>query len=172
MKGQFIFEFVVACLMFFMIIVFAINYLNLSVSDFSGRFEGDEVQAKALWVSEVLTNPGSNMSLVDEWPYFSPSRIEDFDDTYCGSGKRAEFNSLKKELNVRFEDDFGSRMLPMRIMILSDATGMDDEGNKILDCGQRSEEIRWGKEIQRIGMLKEPGMPVEVVVMKVFIGSG
>ena len=34
MKGQFVFEFLIAGLIFFVIVVYSINYLNVSVSDF------------------------------------------------------------------------------------------------------------------------------------------
>ncbi len=169
MKGQFIFEFIVAALMFFMIILFAINYLNINVSDFEGRFYKDEIQSKALWVSEVLTNPSSNITLVDEWPYFNSTKISDFNDTYCvsnGNPDKVKFDTLKRRLNIERNDDLGKRLLSMRIIIVTNATDFSDPK---IDCGQKENEFWWESEVQRIGMMDGPGG--EIVVMKIFIGE-
>ncbi|MBN2043226.1 MAG: hypothetical protein JW754_05490 [Candidatus Aenigmarchaeota archaeon] len=167
MKGQFIFEFIVAALMFFMIILFAINYLNINVSDFEGRFYKDEIQSKALWVSEVLTSPTSNITLVDEWPYFNSTKISLFNDTYCGS--KVSFDGLKKRLNMERTDDLGKRLLSMRIVMATNATDLSDWRNKIIDCGQKEDELWWESEVQRIGIMDGPGG--EIVTMKVFVGE-
>ena len=63
MKGQFVFEFLVAGLIFFLIILYSINYLNVNVSDFKDDFYRSRLQGKAIQISDK-----HDVAMPAQWP--------------------------------------------------------------------------------------------------------
>jgi hypothetical protein len=82
MRGQLIFEFIIAGLIFFAILLYTINYLNTNVSGFGSEFYQSRLQSKAAQIAEVLVSGGSNLSIADGVT-FSPAKVQQFKDAYC-----------------------------------------------------------------------------------------
>jgi hypothetical protein len=85
MKGQLIFEFVIATVLFIVIVFFVVITLNGTVSSFTGNFYKNHISEEAMRVSEQLTNsPGkwNNLGepmlvgLAVEWPVLNDTKIK------------------------------------------------------------------------------------------------
>jgi hypothetical protein len=90
MKGQMIFEFVVAAMLFFAIIFYVMGFLGSSVDAFSSGHHENFMQNKAIQISELLVrNPGvwssgvpTTVGLAKDWPVISANKTRWFD-SYC-----------------------------------------------------------------------------------------
>jgi hypothetical protein len=126
MKGQLIFEFIIAGLIFFIIIIYTINYLNFNVSDFRDKFYQNRLQSKAFQVSEILMSGQTNLSLTDDGS-FNQSKIYMFNLTYCGD---ANYKKLAEAFYMYETTTFG--ILPNNIKI---GLSIPESGVVLLDCG-------------------------------------
>ena len=162
MKGQFIFEFLIAGLIFFTIIVYTINYLNVNVSDFKSKFYQSRLQSKAIQISEVLMSSESSLGLVDD-SGFSLTKIQDFNNTYC----EIPFNATKYKgklirdfylyEKVIYSPDEG---FPNDVKIILNSAS----GEMLLDCGLRIPRNTAKAEIGRVGTLNREIAKLKVVV--------
>ena len=86
MKGQAVFEFVVATLFFLGIVMYTINSLNTSVGTYSGEHRENVLEINAWRVSEILArSPGiwsgsggtvpESLGLANEWPVMNESKM-------------------------------------------------------------------------------------------------
>jgi hypothetical protein len=82
MKGQMVFEFVVAAALFFGILFYVISNLNATVNTYSSDFAGSGLENKALQVSDFLLH----FELTGEWPVLSSAKITAFELSYCDGG--------------------------------------------------------------------------------------
>ena len=102
LKGQLVFEFVVATMLFIVIVFFVMLTLNNTVSSFTGGYYRNHISEEAMRVSEQLVNsPGVWVSgeprllgLAIEWPTLSDEKIG-FLKSYCNSAQnRAKLAGL------------------------------------------------------------------------------
>jgi len=115
MKGQAVFEFVVAAMLFFVIIFYMLSFLSTTVSSYRSGFGINRLEAKAIDVSDALVR----INLTEKYPVLSYGRIG-YLDGYCAHGDNY----------VRLLSRFGIYWTGggMRISV--------KEGRKtILDCG-------------------------------------
>jgi hypothetical protein len=137
-----VFEFVVAAMIFFTIILYTINYLNSSVSAFSNELYINNMETRAIQISELLIhNPGvwdgdepRLVGLCEEWPVLNSIRIGNLH-TFCQDP--ANYNNLLQNLGLE-ENRFGSTQrynISIRI---------NESGNPValLDCGPSPPERR------------------------------
>jgi hypothetical protein len=83
MKGQLVFEFLVAVLIFFGIIFYAINYLSWTVSGYSSDFSVENMESEASQIGELLVlNKGNwlggnpiTVGVGQEWPVLNSTKI-------------------------------------------------------------------------------------------------
>jgi len=83
MKGQLVFEFIVAVLIFFGIVFYAINYLSWTVSGYSSDFSAENMESEASQIGELLVlNKGNwsggnpvTLGLAQEWPVLNSTKI-------------------------------------------------------------------------------------------------
>jgi hypothetical protein len=162
MKGQFIFEFLIAGFIFFGIIIFSINYLNTNVNEFKASYLKDELAGKAVWISQMLTTEAttsSNLSLVERWPYFSMEKIAIFNETYCAPG--GGFQRLKSGLNVEKETEYTTKPLAVRIILNSRSASMVCE-----DSSRGLSDIAYTADVRRVGVLNG-----EYAMLDIFVGE-
>jgi len=143
MKGQFIFEFLVAGLIFFMVIVYTINYMNVNVSEFKNNFYYDRLQVKAMQVSEVLMSGSSGLGLAGN-SGFNLTRIQEFDQAYCDI---TNYRNLVGDLHLYENTKFGAFPNDIRISITNST------GNNVLECGLNQPRNVTRAEITRFGIL-------------------
>jgi hypothetical protein len=131
MKGQMIFEFVVAAMIFFGVLFYIISLLNDNVRTFSTDSFEDSMHTKVLQISEhVLHSKGNwdgvepDIGLAKHWPVLSYEKIEKFS-SYCDEN----YHSLVEMLGL-VETYYAIGTLRHNIKI-----EIDDNGNVILNCG-------------------------------------
>lgn len=103
MKGQLVLEFIIAGLIFFAIIVYTINYLNVNVSDFRVKAHQNRLQTKALQVSEILMGNGP-MGLADGF-VLNETKLRAFNNSYCKDN--AAYMRLVEDLYLYEKNSFG-----------------------------------------------------------------
>ncbi|NIO21509.1 MAG: hypothetical protein GTN76_12405 [Candidatus Aenigmarchaeota archaeon] len=156
MKGQFVFEFLIAGIIFFAIVLYAMNFLNANVSDFRGKFYMDKLQSKALQISEILGNDKSSISLVEGPSLFNISKIRNFNATYCNGG----YTQLRRDFDLIEKTEYGDRMHNINITLTSES------GTYVLDCGYTIPAGTEKAEIERLGVLNENN---ELVKLRVIV---
>jgi len=138
-----VFEFIIAGLIFFTIIIYSINYLNFNVSDFKNKFYQNRLQSKAFQVSEILMAGRTNLSLTDG-ERFNASKIYFFNSTYCGD---ANYKKLAEAFYMYETASFGT--LPNDIKI---ELSVPSSGFLLLDCGPRMPRNTTKAEVGRMGL--------------------
>lgn len=139
MKGQMIFEFVAAAMIFFGVLFYTISLLNNNVRVFSSDSFEDVMNGKIITLSEyILHNKGNwsvdppSIGLAKEWPVLSYNKIEKFS-TYCNES----YNDLIETLGL-FETYYGVGSLRHNIRI-----EIEDNGNVIMVCGPEKTPKRY-----------------------------
>ncbi len=141
MKGQLIFEFIIAGLIFFALILYTVNYLNASVSDFSGKFYQNRLQSKAVQMAEILVSGDSGLGIADD-RVFIPAKIQQFNATYCSD---ANYRNLVKDFYLYEATAYGVSPNNAKISLSTD-DGM------LLDCGMGMPRNVTKADIERIGL--------------------
>jgi hypothetical protein len=143
MKGQLIFEFIVAGLIFFAIVLYSINFLNANMSDFREKFYQNKLQGKAFQVSEILIAGESGLGIADGG-IFNQSKIAVFNATFCGD---SNYKALAEAFYMYETTNFGILPNNLRIDLSVPATGV-----VLLDCGPRIPRGNAKAEIGRVGL--------------------
>jgi hypothetical protein len=157
MKGQFIFEFLIAGLIFFTVVVYTISYLNVNVSDFKNKFYYNRLQSKAIQISEVLVGGESPLSLVDG-SGFSLARIQNFNNSYCRQAE--DYTKLIDDLYLKERTSYGLSLENDVKIHLSSPNEI-----KLLDCpGIISRSGSPRAEIERVGVLQGETIKLRVIV--------
>lgn len=128
MKGQMIFEFVIAAVLFFGIIVYAINILNVESSIYSSDYIIAELENKAMqvsellmhdpgiWYGDVISAPGDVradvIGLSNGWPVLNSTKIKLLRQ-YCLN----DYNDLLDHLDTKMTTPFGDRNMKVVIEI-------------------------------------------------------
>ncbi len=123
-----IFEFVIAGVVFFAVMLFMINFMTSNVNDFRTKFRLNKLNSKAIETSEILlTNFPSNLSLVTEWPRLDTNKVNNFNSVYCSNP--SGYEKLREDLNLMntTQYDLGN-YINITIRTLS--------GTLILNCGK------------------------------------
>jgi hypothetical protein len=149
MKGQFVFEFLLAGVIFFAIVLYAMNYLNVNVSDFKVRFYSDKLQSKALQISEVLGNEKSSLGLVESPYLFNKSRVDNFDSMYCKD--QDGYMKMRVGLDLTERIEYGERLHNVNITLVTES------GLILLDCGYTIPKGTERVEAERVGVFNENG---------------
>ena len=153
MKGQMVFEFLIAGIMFFAIVVYSINYLNVNVSDFKWKFYQDKLQGKAMQISDILMNEKSSLGLVGQPHVFSTAKIQNFSQNYCDVSK---YHDLLGEFYLVEKTVWGTLDHDMNILLFS--------GESYLDCGAKIPGNTTKAEVERVGLLNNDLVKLRVVV--------
>jgi len=158
MKGQFVFEFLLAGVIFFAIVLYAMNYLNVNVSDFKVRFYSDKLQSKALQISEVLGNEKSSLGLVERPSLFNRSRIDNFNATYCSD--QNGYMRLREDFDLMEKGEYGERAHNVNITLTTES------GLILLQCGYTIPTGTERAETERFGVFNENG---ELVKLRIIV---
>lgn len=135
-----VFEFVVAAIVFFGIIMYTISYLSSSVSTFSNELYMNNLETRAIQISELLVhNPGKwvdgeprVIGLSGDWPVLSSMRIGELQ-AFCQDP--VNYTYLQQNLGLE-EDRFGSTQ------IYNINVRINESNNVLLDCGPSPPEKR------------------------------
>jgi hypothetical protein len=110
MKGQLVFEFVVAALFFLAIIIYTINYLNSTVFLYTSDYYENSLESKAWQVSEILVRIKGEwtgdppmvpnvIGLAEDWPVLDESKIDGLN-WYCSNYRDDTMQLLNIDPNI------------------------------------------------------------------------
>ncbi|MEM5812087.1 MAG: hypothetical protein QW286_00035 [Candidatus Aenigmatarchaeota archaeon] len=103
-KGQLVFEFIVAVIVFLGIMFYILNYVNATFNGYREGFFSEDMENKAMQIAELLlinrgnwTGSGSMISpgLAEDWPLLNSTKISWFNTT-CNS----DYEGVMKNLGV------------------------------------------------------------------------
>jgi len=141
MKGQFVFEFIIAGVIFFAVVLYTINYLSFNVSDFSSRFYQNRMQSKAIQIAEILMSGESGFSMADNLR-FNLTKIQRFNSTYCGD---LNYGKFVRDFYLYENTVYGISPNNARV-------GLFTRSSVILDCGPRMPRNTTKADIERVGL--------------------
>jgi len=131
MKGQLVFEFLIAVMVFFGVLVYVINYLSTSFYTTRQEFASNSLESKAFSIGELLVLNKGNWSngvpavagLAEDWPVLNSSKIQ-WLQTYCVGN----YGGLTRNLGIEERNS-------LRIVV-------NESGNPagLVDCGPK---IAW-----------------------------
>ncbi len=123
MKAQAVFEFMIAFIIFFAVILYTLNHLHSTVWMFSNEYYVNALETKALQISELLvTSPGiwesgfpKSPGLASKWPILNSTKIQ-WLNTSCTNNyqnilKSFEINSTKNGLKITITEIGNSKPL-------------------------------------------------------------
>jgi len=154
MKGQMVFEFVIAALILFTIVVYVINFLASAMGAYHSRFSGSFLESKAIQISEVLMNdPVEGLSY--EWPQLDAEKMADFD---AGCQDVDSYIALIGDFGLVENEPF-EIYHHMSIMVNS------TDGTSYVDCGRTPPEMMTRSVVTRFGVLPSGGLAtIQVMV--------
>jgi hypothetical protein len=161
MKGQLVFEFLVAGFIFFAILVYTINYLNVNVSDYRNNFYQNWLQSKAIQISDILLKGESTLSL-SSGQELNMTKIQLFNADYCPL-QNGSYSKLIDDFYLYEKTNFGDVVSKDVIIQLSSPSGM------LIDCrskvGMFPSNITKA-EIGRVGII---GSTKEIAKLRVIV---
>jgi hypothetical protein len=143
MKGQMVFEFVIAAVVFFGIVLYVINYLNTEMVTYSSDYFTNELESKAVQISELLVhNPGEWESLpvgnawvlglaAEEWPVLDDEKISNL-----GLLCKEDYDGVLELLDMEVSTPYGRRL--MKAMINITEVGTE---SVIMECGYEPVDV-------------------------------
>jgi hypothetical protein len=123
-KGQLVFEFIIAAFILFAVIIYVLNFLSITVNQMHESFLASIMEGKALQISEVLMHDPVN-GLASEWPMLSKAKMESFN-TSCSDVDG--YKNLLESFGV-VEKTPQSEMHHVRILVNESA------GREYVKCG-------------------------------------
>ncbi len=119
-----IFEFIVAAVLFFGIVFYAISYLNSNVSQYSSEAWSSSLESRIVQVSDFLLHSTGNWSggiplvlgIASKWPVLNESSIA-LMDNYCENNYAGVLQKLEMGVNR------------IKIQIINET------GDMLMDCG-------------------------------------
>jgi len=155
MKGQMIFEFIIAAVMFFSIVFYVLNYLNVEVGGYSSDYFVNELENKAVQISELLMhNPGiwytddntaDVIGLSGRYPVINVTKAAMLD-TYCNSN----YGDFLDKLDMGLSTPYGGKL--MNTMIILNKTNVED--NPLIECRYEPENVTFVR-VERFGITEE-----------------
>jgi hypothetical protein len=126
LKGQIVFEFVIASLILFSVIVYTISFIASDFNTRHGRFLSDRLESNSIRVSNLLLSDHKDIGIVGVWPETDQNMIDDLM-VECG-----DYPSLQESLGLREESPYVTYM-HFNITVA-------DESTMYVNCGRELPE--------------------------------
>jgi hypothetical protein len=123
-KGQMVFEFILAAVLFMGIVIFVLNIINSNVAVFTGDYFSYSLENKAVAASESLVKLSGGIGLAEKWPVLNSTKISALNYT-CSFPEN--YTVLLMDLNLFDKPSFGT--YNVRIVVNESVSG-----NTLLDC--------------------------------------
>ncbi len=152
-KGQMIFEFMVAAVLFFGIVLYIMSYLSASMASFSDDFHVNTLHSKALAVSELLVHSKGtwagatpvSVGLMEGYPVLNSTKMNYFG-RYCQIS--GNYRNILRALNLIDTPFFmggAERRFNVRIEI------NETDGTSRMQCGSYGGEEIFA-EVSRVAL--------------------
>ncbi|MFH0956715.1 MAG: hypothetical protein V1813_02535 [Candidatus Aenigmatarchaeota archaeon] len=153
MKAQAVFEFIIASLIMFSIVIYTISYLSSSFATHHDISKNADLQSKAMRVSDMLTG-GNDAGIFSEWPNLDTAKMQQLNDSCAGND--GYFNTLDRlGLNESYPT-----IKYNRLQIL--ASGED--GTVYIKCGRTPVEEAASGKVMRFGYVPDDGVLANITV--------
>lgn len=159
-KGQTIFEFIIACVILFSVILYTLTFVNSELEMFSGNFNSDMMNSKVVQVTESFLNPYSTYSIVDEWPVLDHNKMVVFNNN-CNND--VEYVAMLNNMELYTQDPLGGKN-NMHLKIIAKDLDTDTE---IINCGRLPLDLVERPmvfESKRLGVDSDTNNPIELKV--------
>ncbi len=127
LKGQIVFEFVIASLILFSVIIYAISFIAGDFNARHGRFLSDRLESNAIRVSNLLLSDHRGIGIVDVWPNLNQVMMNDLVVKKCG-----DYPSLQDSLGLREESPY--------VTYIHFNITVADESTTYVNCGREPPE--------------------------------
>jgi len=141
MKGQLVFEFILASIILFSIIIYTIDFMSSNMRLYNAEFLKNFLENKALQVSEILMNDPVN-GFVTEWPLLSLGKMRDFNETCYDVDNYIE---LLNNFSLVEQEPY-STYYQLSIVV-------NGSGTKYVDCGRQPPQKITRATVTRFGLL-------------------
>jgi hypothetical protein len=155
MKGQLIFEFVIAAFILFSIVLFTINNLSISMYTYHTTFVSNFMESRAMQISEVLMNDPVN-GIVSEWPLLSTQKMTAFNDTCF-------YNYLDVLANFSVIENYPYTNLHHMHVIVNGS-----DGEMYVDCGRMTPGNITSSTVTRFGFVPPPENKIATIQVVVW----
>ncbi|MBI4021247.1 MAG: hypothetical protein HY369_03320 [Candidatus Aenigmarchaeota archaeon] len=150
-KGQLVFEFVVAAIVFIGIVVFVLNTLNSTVSLFSDDYLSTVQESKAIAASEILVKTNGSIGFAAAWPVLSATKMAAFNATCTNA-----YETVRHDLDLLEKPAFGDYQVRVEVAAV-------DGSLNAVSCGPPLPKGVDLAAVRRIA-LGDTGMPLAVQV--------
>jgi len=168
-KGQMVFQFIIAAVIFFAIVLYTLNFLNSNVNSYWNDMFVNELENKAVSVSEVLVksrgvwdgNTPKSIGLVDDdymWPVLKLDKIKNFIN-FCFSGSVPNEN----EFNILGLNGYGANITISSATLDKNVLCISSDSQYRCSCGY---PLTNGTKmyIKRYGLVMYSGAPNPVAI--------
>lgn len=155
MKGQLIFEFVIAAFILFGIILFTINNLSDYMGLYHTNYQSNFLENRAMQISDILMNDPVN-GIVDEWPVLSEAKMDSFNSTCNG-------DYINMLVNFSMIEDLPYPSLHhMHVLVNS------TDGQEFVNCGREPPTNITTATVTRFGMVPPPTDKIAIMEIRVW----
>jgi hypothetical protein len=127
MKAQAVFEFIIASMILFSIIIYTISYLSSSFATHHGIANTADLEAKAMRISDILASD-NQIGIFSSWPSLSVPRMTALDNTCKDASNDGYFRTIGRfGLN---ESSPSSKYNRLQIMVVG------TDGFVYVNCGR------------------------------------
>lgn len=155
MKGQLVFEFIIAAFILFGIILFVINSLAANMNVYHSNFLSNFLESRAMQIGEILMNDPKN-GLVDEWPVLNEAKMSSFNSS-CNS------NYIQMLMNFSMIEALPYPSLH-HMHVLVNAT----DGQEFVNCGRVPPTNITTATVTRFGVVPSPTDKIAVIEIRVW----
>lgn len=155
MKGQLVFEFVIAAFILFGIILFTINSLSANMNLYHTNYVSNFLESRALQITEVLMNDPKN-GIVDEWPMLNENKMTNFNSSCNG-------DYINMIINFSMIEDLPYPSLH-HMHVLVNAT----DGQEFINCGRVPPANITKATVTRFGFVPPPTDKIAIVEVRVW----
>jgi hypothetical protein len=154
-KGQAVFEFVLAALILFSIVIYVITYLSNSFNLHHNAFESNRLEGNAMRIADYLLSDRVG-GIAYEWPLLSKSLMASLNSTCNDTAGEGYFDVLER-MNLIEEEPY-VYYTHMKIM----AVGKD--GKIYIDCGRTPSEKAKNAVVTRYGVVEDQITKINITV--------
>lgn len=156
-KGQAVFEFVIASLLLFAIIVYTLNYISSNFGLHHSIYSSSRLEGVALRVSDFLVSDADNgFADAGGWPRMSRNKMLQFEqDCNC---QDCDYYDLLESLDLKDSEPYDRYT---RINIQAE----NEDGTSYVSCGRTPPEDATQGTVTRFGYVPDDNRVVKITVI-------
>jgi len=150
MKGQLIFEFVIAALVFFVVLFYVIVYMSGAINTYHLTFKNDNLESRTVRASEIIMTD-SDRGVVSRWPVIDSNAMTAFA-VSCN-----DYTSLLNNLELL-------ETTPVQRYYNTNITISDGSGSVLMSCGRDIPPTGTLSSVTRYGYISDTKILAKVSI--------